>query len=170
MRMWVWIAFVACSSSSSRSNDHEHTKETVVETKVGPLRVVEGPNGTVIETKAGPIGVVDHMPDNAQLMCSADYQVYPRAEIHVVPTFNADLQRYVGGYRCNTHWKAAIREARARFASQPTEDEGGGILQVFLDHGINEDQLRAVVGGKALRDAIPAALDALESGQLILQP
>jgi len=43
-------------------------------------------------------------------------------------------------------------------------------MQVFLDGGVTEDQLRVHVGGKPMSEAIGAALDALESGKLVLQP
>jgi hypothetical protein len=110
------------------------------------------------------------LPDNAEFLCSADYQVHPQSELHVVPTYNADIDRYVGSYRCNADWKAALAETRARFAATPTDEEGGAILQVFLDHGVEKDQLRAVVAGKDIRGAITAALDALEAGKLTLSP
>lgn len=110
------------------------------------------------------------MPADARFMCSADYQVYPRSELHVVPTFNADLGRYVGSYRCNADYRQAIAETRARFHAHPTADEGGAILEVFLARGVQEDDLRAIVGGKPLLDAIDAALDALETGKLTLEP
>lgn len=110
------------------------------------------------------------LPANAELMCSADYRVYPRAEIHVVPTYNQDLQRYVGSYRCNADWKAALSETRARFAAHPTDDEGAMILQVFLERGVTQDQLRARVAGKPMEKAIPAVLDSLERGELVLAP
>lgn len=117
-----------------------------------------------IEVATGPI------PADAEFMCSADYEVHPQSELHVIPTFNADLGRYVGSYRCNKDYKQALAETRARFRANPTEDEGGGILQVFVERGVSQDRLRAIVGGKSLPDAIMAALDALESGELSLEP
>lgn len=117
-----------------------------------------------IKVAQGPI------PEDAQFMCSADYDVHPVSELHVVPTYNEDLGRYVGSYRCNKDYKAALAETRARFRANPTEDEGGGILQVFVERGVTNDQLRAVVGGKTLPDAIEAALAALERGTLKLTP
>jgi hypothetical protein len=110
------------------------------------------------------------MPADAEFMCSADYKVHPRAELHVVPSYNADLGRYVGSYRCDADWKQAIAETRLRFAQHPTDDEGAAILQVFLERGVGEDQLRVHVAGKSMREAIAAVLAALESGALVLEP
>jgi hypothetical protein len=117
------------------------------------------------------IKVVDGpMPDDAEFMCSADYKAHPHSELHVVPTYNVDLGRYVGSYRCNVHWKAALAETRARFAAHPTDDEGAAILQVFLERGVTEDQMRGLVAGEDIRSAIAAVLDALEAGKLTLSP
>lgn len=110
------------------------------------------------------------MPADAEFMCSADLGVHPHSELHVVPTYNQDLQRYVGSYRCNADWKAALTETRERFAAHPTDDEGAMILQVFLERGVTQDQLRARVAGKAMEKAIPAVLDSLERGELVLAP
>lgn len=121
-----------------------------------------------IDTKIGPIKVVETLPPDAEVMCSADLKIYPRSEIHVVPTYEPTLQRYVGGYRCNEHWKAAIAETRARFARNPTDDEGAAILQVFVERGVTTEQLLPLTSGKSIKEAIPAVLDALEAGKLTL--
>jgi hypothetical protein len=122
----------------------------------------------VVQTKVGPIKVVDSIPDDAEIMCSADYQTFPKSQIHVIPTWNKDLGNYVGSYRCNTHWKAAIAETRARFAANPTDEEGARILQVLLDRGITEQQLLPLTNGKPMKVIIPAVLDALEDGRFVL--
>jgi hypothetical protein len=123
-----------------------------------------------IDTKIGPIKVTDDIPADAELMCSVDYKPYPRAEMHVVPTYSPDLKRYVGSYRCNQHWKAAIAETRARFAANPTDEEGAMILQVFVERGVTAKQLLPLTEGKPMKEALPAVLDALEAGKLELAP
>jgi hypothetical protein len=110
------------------------------------------------------------MPADAEFMCSADFEVHPASELHVIPTFNHDLGRYVGSFRCTAHYKQAIAETRAGFRADPTEDHGAAILTVFVERGVSNDRLRAIVGGRNLSDAIDAALDALEAGTLKLEP
>lgn len=123
-----------------------------------------------IDTKVGRIEVADPIPEGAEFMCSADLEVVPRAELHVVPTFQESLKRYVGSYRCNKHWKEAIAETRARFAKNATENEGAGILQVFLERGVTREQARVFTAGKPIDEAVTAMLDALEAGKLVLDP
>ena len=123
-----------------------------------------------VDTKIGPIKVAKELPADAKFMCSADFKVYPRLEIHVVPTYQPTLERYVGSYRCNEHWKAAIAETRARFARTPTVDEGSRILQVFVERGVTAEQMRPLTAGKPIEQAVPAVLDALEAGTLALTP
>jgi hypothetical protein len=54
--------------------------------------------------------------------------------------------------------------------SAATDDEGAAILQVFLERGVTEDQMRGLVAGEDIRSAIAAVLDALEAGKLTLSP
>lgn len=150
--MWFVVLFVAaCGSSATPDEDKVIT----------------------IGTSAGPIDIhVGTPPPDAEFMCSdpADYKTYPRSKIHVVPTYSAESQQYVGSFRCDTHWKQAIAQTRARFASHPSDDEGAALLSAVVAHGVTKDQLRAIVSGKPIAAAIDATLDAIESGKLVLEP
>jgi hypothetical protein len=150
--LWLLALIAACDRASPKDPPVLASKYQQVMDKYG-IQVASGA-----------------MPADAEFMCSADYKVHPHSELHVVPTYNADLPRYVGSFRCNADWKQAIAETRARFAHDPTDDEGAAILQVFIERGVTDDQLRARVAGKPMRDAIPAVLDALEAGELVLAP
>lgn len=123
-----------------------------------------------IQTPVGPIKVIDQVPSDAEFMCSADYKTHPMTELHVIPMFNPSLGRYVGSYRCNADWKAAIAEVRARLHANLTEAEVAMFLQVFIERGVTKERLRTFVADKSLGDAADAALDALASGQIKLSP
>jgi hypothetical protein len=141
-----WIVFAMLAACSSKSSEPK-----------------------VIETKAGPIEVVDKIPEGAEFMCSADLAVHPMTELHVIPMYNSSLDRYVGSYRCNADWKAAIEEVRTRLHANPTQDEAAMFLQVFLERGA-EGTLRPLVEGKKPMEAAEIALDAIGSGKIVLTP
>jgi hypothetical protein len=64
------IAFLALCTACKESSVKEPpppSKPTVIQTKVGPIEVHEGP-----------------VPPDAEFMCSADFQTHPMSELHVI--------------------------------------------------------------------------------------
>jgi hypothetical protein len=88
----------------------------------------------------------------------------------VVPTFDVPLQKYVGAYRCEAHWKQAIAETRAGFLERnDIEFEAGALLAMLVGRGISRETLRAHTSGKMPVDAIMEVLDEIEAGRLVLR-
>jgi hypothetical protein len=112
--------------------------------------------------------VLTEIPDDMQFMCSADYETHPVSQLHVIPTYNEHLDRYVGSYRCDRHWAAALSETRARLRADVGTDELAMLLEVILARGVTVEQLRELVAEKSPHDAGDAVLDALATGQLRL--
>jgi hypothetical protein len=116
------------------------------------------------------IEVVETIAPDSEFLCSKCYKTYPVANVHVVPTYNDSLRRYVGSYRCNDDWKTAITETRLRFLSHKSDDEALDILEVFVNRGVSSSELRRFAAGKGSDQAVLSALDALTNGELTLKP
>lgn len=123
----------------------------------------------VVEVAPGlSVEVTSSMPPNAQLLCSKCLHPFPPSKIHTVPTYDDHLGRYVGSYRCDDHWKAALSETRARITADASVDEVGGMLEVLVSRGVPKERLRTFTEEKSLDDAALAVLDALERGRLVV--
>lgn len=151
-------------ASCERPKANEATKVTEAkdESRAAQLEAVKDKLG---------IQVSSDLKQGGEFMCSADLKTHPVSELHVVPTYNASLGKFVGGYRCDADWKAAIAEARAHLHGLSRDallDQLPDFLQVFLNRGVTEEQLRGFVAGKAPLQAADAALDALAAEQLKL--
>jgi hypothetical protein len=105
---------------------------------------------------------------NAEYLCSKCYHAFPASKMHVVPTQDEQLGAYVGSYRCDEHWKAAVAETRARIAADASVDEVGGMLQVLTTRGVPKERLRSFTAEKSPSEASFAVLDALERGALVI--
>ena len=172
MRLALLAIVCACKSSTEPAEPADRVKPQRPPSNVVE-RTTDGGRVLTVETDAGPIDIhvaEGPIPANAEMMCSdpADYTTYPRSQIHVVPTYIEDRDQYVGSFRCNTHWKKALAETRARLAKHP--HDVGALLEVILARGVTEDRLRAIVSGKDEAGAAAAVLDAIEAGTLVLEP
>jgi hypothetical protein len=118
-----------------------------------------------------PVATEEEMADpDAQFLCSRCYKVHPVRDLHVVPTFNESLGRWVGSNRCPACWKPSVQEARAYFAAHESEELAWGLFQTVLERGVSDDILRSHVAGRTAHDAVLVTLDAIERGEIHLHP
>jgi hypothetical protein len=122
------------------------------------------------------ITVVDKVAPSAEMLCSKCYKAFPQSEMHVVPSFDAARGGFITAYRCNSDWKASLAETRQQAAAfhppdkEAIENELGSLLLLFKDHGVSEERLRVLVGGKRSSEVLPILFGALEDGSIKLQP
>ena len=115
--------------------------------------------------------LLEELPGEASFLCSSCGRSFPQAQTHVVPTFEPTRQAYVGSYRCDQHWKAALDETRNVFLERAGTDlqfESGALLAFLVGRGISRDVLRRHTTAKMPVDAVMAVLDELEAGRLSL--
>jgi hypothetical protein len=125
------------------------------------IQIAPGISATVVAT-------VDPDEPGAAFLCSTCYQTFPLRTVHVVPTYNASLARYVGSNRCDKDWRPSVAETRARLSSRPSVDELATFFEVFVSRGHPAEELRVYTQGKPGPAAALAVLDALEKGEIKL--
>ena len=128
---------------------------------VSVIELAPGLSATVADS-------VDLNAPGAMFLCSSCYKTFPLKSVHVVPTYNGDLGKYVGSNRCDADWKPSLEETRVRFAAHPTDAELASLLEVFRIRGFTDQDLGAFTQGRSNAQAGAAVVDATENGTLKL--
>lgn len=113
--------------------------------------------------------VVDEVPTNALMMCSTCYETHPLREMHVVPTWLEENQRYVGSYRCAKDWKSSLRATRERLERERGDDEARAMLEPVLAR-VDRAALEPLLANESSHDGALTVLAAIERGELVLRP
>ena len=104
------------------------------------------------------------------LMCSACYTPCTGADAHVAPKWRAERHAMVTAYRCGGCWPSALAELRSVVNSGDAE-VAGGFCDFLARHGYERDASMIRSAPPEQRRAyLLAVVDALESGEVTLQP
>ena len=110
-----------------------------------------------METSEGP---------DAQVVCSACFQVVAEHLIHVIPAYNADVGAFVTTYRCEQCWLPSLEETQARLQTTEDEAEIASVAAFLESHGVFVHEFRRGDPLWLVRKILVRMMDMLRSGAI----
>ena len=107
-------------------------------------------------------------PNERQVVCSACFQVVAEPLVHVIPTYNTDVGRFVTTFRCEQCWLASLEETRARLDAIADEAEIASVAVFFENHGVFVHEFRRGDPAPVVRRILAQMMDMLRSGTIRL--
>src|SRR5580692_8083141 len=107
-------------------------------------------------------------PNERQVVCSACFQVVAEPLVHVIPTYNTDVGRFVTTFRCEQCWLPSLEETRARLEATADEAEIASVAVFFENHGVLVHEFHRGDPAPVVRKILVQMMDMLRSGTIRL--
>jgi hypothetical protein len=107
-------------------------------------------------------------PNERQVVCSACFQVVAEPLVHVIPTYNTDVGRFVTTFRCEQCLLPSLEETKTRLEATADEAEIASVAVFFENHGVFVHEFRRGEPMPLVRKILVQMIDMLRSGTIRL--
>ena len=113
--------------------------------------------------------MIEENQEPYSLLCSACYSPCSGDQAHVVPRWNPAVRRVWTTYRCDNCWHQSLAELRDAVTSDA--EVGSSFCDFLSRRGYDKDAETIRAAPAALQQTyLLRLIDAIETGQLVLEP